>query len=420
MLDVSVIRDNPERIREMLKNRNYPEELLNKFLEIDNEWRKLVDESNQLKRKRNEASHQIPKLKGDEKTKLVSEMKEVATTINQIDAKVAELENSRNEVVLLIPNIPDTTVPIGACYDNNCCVKSYGKERNFDFSLKDHIQIGEELDIIDFDRGTKIAGSGFYVLKGDGARLERALINYMLDLHHMQGYKEIFPPVVVNRNAVVGTGQYPKMADDMYWCERDDLWLNPTAEVPVTNLLQDEILEKDQLPIYYTAYLPSFRREAGRHAEMKGIIRVHEFNKVELVKFVHPQGSYAELETLLADAEAVLAGLELPYRVLLLCTGDMGFASAKTYDIESHAPGTQKWLECSSCSCFTDFQARRARIKFRPEPHLKSEFLHTLNGSGVALPRTMVAVLENNQQKDGSIVIPQVLRKYMQGQELIE
>jgi seryl-tRNA synthetase len=226
--------------------------------------------------------------------------------------------------------------------------------------------------------------------------------------------------VVVNRNAVVGTGQYPKMADDMYWCERDDLWLNPTAEVPVTNLLQDEILEKDQLPIFYTAYLPSFRREAGRHAEMKGIIRVHEFNKVELVKFVHPQGSYAELETLLADAEAVLAGLELPYRVLLLCTGDMGFASAKTYDIEAHAPGTQKWLECSSCSCFTDFQARRARIKFRPEPHLKSEFVHTLNGSGVALPRTMVSVLENNQQKDGTIVLPQVLRKYMQGQELIE
>jgi seryl-tRNA synthetase len=242
----------------------------------------------------------------------------------------------------------------------------------------------------------------------------------MLDLHHGQGYKEIFPPVVINRAAVVGTGQYPKMADDMYWCERDDLWLNPTAEVPVTNLHQDEILEKDQLPIFYTAYLPSFRREAGRHAEMKGIIRVHEFNKVELVKFVHPEGSYAQLETLLADAEAVLAGLDLPYRVLLLCTGDMGFASAKTYDIESHAPGTQKWLECSSCSCFTDFQARRARIKFRPEPHLKSEFVHTLNGSGVALPRTMVSVLENNQQKDGTIVIPHVLRKYMQGQELIE
>ena len=396
MLDVSVIRENPEKIREMLKNRNYPEELIDKFLAIDNEWRKLVDESNQLKRKRNEASVQISKLKGDEKTKLVAEMKEVATKINQMDTRAAELESARNEVVLLIPNIPDPTVPVGVCYDNNCCVRSYGKERSFDFTLKDHIQIGEDLDIIDFNRGTKIAGSGFYVLKGDGARLERALINYMLDLHHQQGYKEIFPPVVVNRNAVIGTGQYPKMADDMYWCERDDLWLNPTAEVPVTNLLQDEILEKDQLPIYYTAYLPSFRREAGRHAEMKGIIRVHEFNKVELVKFVHPEGSYKELETLLADAEAVLAGLELPFRVLLLCTGDMGFASAKTYDIEAHAPGTQKWLECSSCSCFTDFQARRARIKFRPEQHLKSEFVHTLNGSGVALPRTMVSVLENN------------------------
>jgi seryl-tRNA synthetase len=245
------------------------------------------------------------------------------------------------------------------------------------------------------------------------------MVNFMLDLHHRQGYKEVFPPVLINRSSVIGTGQYPKMKDDMYWCERDDLWLNPTAEVPVTNLLQDEILEIGELPIYYTAYLPSFRREAGRHAEMRGIIRVHEFNKVELVKFVLPETSWGELETLLNDAEEVVRLLGLPYRILLLCTSDTGFASAKTYDIELHAPGSGLWLECSSCSCFTDFQARRARIKFRREPHLRSEFLHTLNGSGVALPRTMVAVLENNQNADGTIRIPEVLRPYMQGQELI-
>ena len=290
-------------------------------------------------------------------------------------------------MVLLIPNQPDESVPVGGGYDHNKLILESGKVREFDFPAKDHIELGESLGIIDFARGAKITGSGFYVLKGDGARLERAMINYMLDVHRKQGYVEVFPPVVVNRSSVIGTGQYPKMKDDMYWCERDDLWLNPTAEVPLTNMFMDEILEKDQLPINFTAYLPSFRREAGRHAEMKGIIRVHEFNKVELVKFVHPNTSWTELERLRQDAEDIFRGLELPYRVLLLCTGDMGFASAKTYDIESWAPGTKSWLECSSCSCFTDFQARRARIKYRPEPHLKSEFLHTLNGSGVALAK---------------------------------
>jgi seryl-tRNA synthetase len=322
--------------------------------------------------------------------------------------------------VLTLPNILDQTVPIGAGAPDNRLIREVGEIRKFDFLPKDHIQIGEDLDIIDFKRGAKVAGSGFYVLKKDGARLERAMVNFFLDLHRTQGYTEVFPPVVVNQAAVIGTGQYPKMKDDMYWCERDDLWLNPTAEVPVTNLHQDEILEKDQLPIFYTAYLPSFRREAGRSAEMRGIIRVHEFNKVELVKFVLPQGSFEELEKLLADAEACMSCLGLPYRVLLLCTGDTGFASAKTYDIEAHAPGSDQWLECSSCSCFTDFQARRARIKYRPEPHLKSEFIHTLNGSGLALPRTMVSLLENNQNEDGSINIPEILQSYMGGQEIIE
>ncbi|MFA5312869.1 MAG: serine--tRNA ligase, partial [Methanomassiliicoccales archaeon] len=340
--------------------------------------------------------------------------------ISDIEKRVAEIEATRDETLLLFPNVPHESVPIGSCYDNNICTVEVHDLRKFDFKPKDHIELGESLNIIDFARGTKIAGSGFYVLRGDGARLERAMINLMLDLHRRQGYTEVFPPVVVNRNAVIGTGQYPKMKDDMYWLERDDLWLNPTAEVPVTNLYQDEILEKEELPIHLTAYLPSFRREAGRHAEMKGIIRVHEFNKVELVKFVHPETSWQELERLRKDAEEVFQLLDLPYRVLLLCTGDMGFASAKTFDIESYAPGTDKWLECSSCSCFTDFQARRARIKFRPEAHLKSEFIHTLNGSGVALPRTMVSVMENNQTAEGKIVIPKALRPYMQGQELIE
>jgi seryl-tRNA synthetase len=419
-LDVNVIRNDPEAIRTMLRNRTYSEDVLDSFLELDAAWRGAVEEGNRLRKQRNEASVRISKLKGPEKAEAVAEMKSVASRIGELESQAGRLEAERDELILLIPNIPHESVPVGDCYDKNRMVMEHGKVRRFDFQPKDHIALGEDLDIIDFQRGVKVAGSGFFVLKGDGARMERALINYMLDLHHRQGYTEIFPPVVVNRAAVIGTGQYPKMKDDMYWCERDDLWLNPTAEVPVTNLLQDDILAKEDLPIYYTAYLPSFRREAGRHAEMKGMIRVHEFNKVELVKFVLPDGSFQELESLVNDAQDVLRGLELPFRTLLLCTGDMGFASAKTYDLEAHAPGTGSWLEVSSCSCFTDFQARRARVKYRPEPHLKSEFVHTLNGSGLALPRTMVAIMENNQDRDGRIEIPKVLRPYMQGQELIE
>jgi seryl-tRNA synthetase len=404
----------------MLRNRLYSEDVLDNFLKEDAAWRASVDEGNSLRKIRNEASLRISKLNGHEKAKAVEEMKTVATRIGELDITIADLEMKRDETLLLIPNIPDVSVPVGDCYEKNVIVTETGKVRKFDFQPQDHIALGENLDIIDFQRGVKIAGSGFFVLKGDGARMERALINYMLDLHHRQGYKELFPPVVVNRAAVIGTGQYPKMKDDMFWCERDDLWLNPTAEVPVTNMHQDDILAREDLPIFYTAYLPSFRREAGRHVGEKGMIRVHEFNKVELVKFVLPEGSFQELEMLTNDAEDVLRGLELSFRKLLLCTGDMGFASAKTYDLEAHAPGTGSWLEVSSCSCFTDFQARRARVKYRPEPHLKSEFVHTLNGSGLALPRTMVAIMENNQDSQGRISIPKVLRPYMQGQEIIE
>jgi seryl-tRNA synthetase len=395
--------------------------VLDEFLRIDSEWRKLVDESNRLKYERNRASEAVPKLKGEEKQKVIADMRQVAERIKQIDGAILGLEAKRAEVVLNLPNLPDASVPVGKDCDANVTVRTWTDQvRSFDFVPKKHFELAEELDIIDFIRGAKIAGSGFFVLKGDGARLDRALTQYMLDLHHRQGYVEIFPPALVNRGSVTGTGQYPKMKDDMYWCERDDMWLNPTAEVPVTNLHQDEIFERDQLPIKYTAYLPSFRREAGRNADSRGIIRVHQFNKVELVKFVLPETSFQDLEVLRDDAEAVLQGLELPYRVMLLCTGDMGFASAKTYDLEAFAPGQEQWLEVSSCSCFTDFQARRARIKFRPEPHLKSEFVHTLNGSGLALPRTMVAVMENYQNVDGTITVPKVLRPYMQGQELIE
>lgn len=420
MLDVAVIRENPELVRSALRNRLYEEELLDDFLEIDGEWRELVEEGNQLKRQRNVVSEEISKISGEEKKKKIAEMRDVSTRIKNLDLRISDLESRRNEVVLNMPNIPHESVPVGSTEEDNVKIREFGSPRSFEFEPKNHIQIGEDLDIIDFDRGAKITGTGFYVLKGDGARLERALINFMLDLHRKQGYTEVFPPIIINKNSVIGTGQYPKLKDDMYWVERDDLWLNPTAEVPVTNLLADEIMDKEDLPIYYTSYLPSFRREAGKHADTKGIIRVHQFNKVEMVKFVLPETSFDELETLLDNAEEVLKELNLPYRVMLLCTVDLGFAASKCYDIEAHAPGSKNWLEVSSCSCFTDFQARRARVKYRPMPHVRSEFVHTLNGSGIALPRTMVAVLENCQNEDGTVTIPEVLRPYMQGQELIE
>ncbi|MFA5452568.1 MAG: serine--tRNA ligase [Candidatus Methanomethylophilaceae archaeon] len=419
MLDVNIIRQDPEMIRAMLANRNKTSEVLDKFLAADNEWRILTDKGNRLKKERNTTSLEISKTKGKEKDAKISEMKKVSDEIHNIDIRLTELEDIRNECVLNIPNIPHESVPIGKDSNDNVVVYEWGNRRKFDFKPLEHFEIGENLDIIDFERGTKVAGSGFYVLKGDGARLERALINYFLDTHMIQGYKEVFTPVVVNKNAVIGTGQYPNLKEDMYYLQNDDLWLNPTAEVPVTNLHQNEILEREQLPILYTAYLPSFRREVGKHSDTRGIVRVHEFNKVEMVRFVEPNGSFDVLEELRGNAEDLIKGLNLPYRVLLLCTGDMSFSCAKCYDLELFAPGKEVWLEASSCSCFTDFQARRAKIKYRPEPHLKSEFVHTLNGSGLALPRTMVAILENYQNEDGTVTIPEVLRPYMRGQEII-
>ncbi len=419
MLDAKFIRENEGLVRESLQNRAYDVSFLDRFLELDGKWRALTEEGNALRKQRNEVSEQIPKLSDEQKRLKIADMKGIADRIRTIEAEVKKIETDRDDLLLNIPNVPDQSVPVGKLDEGDEFLRTWGQQRVFDFQPLKHWEIGERLDIIDFDRGAKVAGTGFYVLKGDGARLERALINFMLDLHGDQGYRELFPPAVINRKSCIGTGQLPKMHEDMYWIERDDLYLNPTAEVPVTNLYSEEILDRKQLPIYHTAYLPSFRREAGKHIETKGIARVHQFNKVELVKFVLPETSPQELEALTADAEAVVQGLRLPYRIRLLCTGSLGFHSAKTYDIEAYAPGMDQWLEVSSCSNFKEFQARRAMIKFRREPHLKSEFVHTLNGSGIALPRTMVSVLENYQNKDGSVTVPEVLRPYMKGTEVI-
>lgn len=419
MLDAKFIRENDQVVRKSLTDRRYDLAVLDRFLQADGKWRALVEEGNALRKKRNEVSEEIPKLSpGDKKTK-IAEMKTIADRIKIIEGQMKALETERDETLLNVPNILDQSVPVGAGPEDDKNVKTWGELRKFDFKPLSHWEIGERLDIIDFERGVKVTGAGFYVLKGDGARLERALINYMLDLHRKQGYVELFPPVLINRKSCIGTGQLPKMQEDMYWIERDDLWLNPTAEVPVTNMYADEILDRKQLPIYHTAYLPSFRREAGKHIETKGIARVHQFNKVELVKFVLPETSLDELETLLLDAEAVVQGLKLPYKVKLLCSNETGFHSSKTYDIDAYAPGMDQWLEVSSCSDFKEFQARRAMIKFRREPHLKSEFVHTLNGSGIALPRTMVSLLENYQNEDGTVTIPEVLRPYMGGNDCI-
>jgi len=413
MLDPKIIRDQTEQIREMLRNRGHDSVLLDKFMELDKSWRSLVDEINRLRQRKNECSTEIPRLEESKRRKLIEEMKHISIKTKELEDKKSEIETERDALLVEFPNIPRPTVPVGSSEADNVVIREWGELRQFEFDPLPHWEIGERLDIIDFDRGTKIAGSGFYVLKGPGARLERALISFMQDLHIKQGYTEVFPTVLINESSCFGTGQLPKMREDMYFVERDGLYLNPTAEVPVTNLHAGEIIPKEQLPIYYDAYLPSFRREAGRHAETKGIGRVHQFNKVELVKFVFPEDSDKELESLVQDAEEILKLLELPYRVRVLCTGDLGFHSAMTYDIEAYAPGMDQWLEVSSCSNFLDFQARRAAIKFRREPHLKSEFVHTLNGSGIALPRTMIAVLENYQNADGTVDIPERLRPYM-------
>jgi seryl-tRNA synthetase len=420
MLDWKWVRDNREILITALKNRN-TEFDLDELFSLDDQRRSLQQEADLLKQKRNEESKKIGFLKkeGKDTEDLMKNVQNIAEQIKIIDDKLKATEEEWKEKQLWIPNIPHETVPIGQDESCNRVVRSWGKPREFDFEPRPHWDIGEGLDILDFERGSKIAASRFTVLKGLGARLERAIMNFMLDLHTQQhGYQEIFPPFLVNSKAMTGTGQLPKFAEELYKCQ-DDLYLIPTAEVPVTNYHADEILPDEILPLYYTSYTACFRREAGSYGkDVRGLIRQHQFNKVELVKFVAPETSYDELEKLLANAEEVLKVLQLPYRVVALCSGDLGFSSAKTYDIEVWIPSQKTYREISSCSNFEDFQARRANIRYRNKAG-KVGFIHTLNGSGLAIGRTAVAILENYQQENGTVVIPDVLRPYMQGLELI-
>ncbi|MDD4248258.1 MAG: serine--tRNA ligase [Methanosarcina sp.] len=418
MLELKFVRNNPDIVGRALINRNMGTELIDSLLESDVAWRKCSAEGDSLKHKRNVVTREIAQLKKENKDTVskINEMQGINDRIKEIDDKIRDYKSKINEIMLSIPNIPSEMTPIGKDENDNPVVRVVGEPREFTFTPKPHWEIGEALDILDFERGVKIAGQGFTVYKGMGAKLERALINFMLDVHTDQGYLEVYPPVLINEKAMTGTGQLPKFKDDMYVCSADGYYLAPTAEVPVTNLFMDEYMEN--LPVLLTAYTACFRREAGKHGQdTRGIIRQHQFNKVELVKFVKPETSYEELEKLTLDAEEILKLLKIPYRVISLCTGDIGFSAAMTYDIEVWVPAQKKYREISSCSNFENFQARRANIRFRtPEG---PQFVHTLNGSGLAVGRTVVAILENYQREDGSVEIPEVLRPYMRGAEEI-
>ncbi|MFA4933535.1 MAG: serine--tRNA ligase [Candidatus Omnitrophota bacterium] len=421
MLDIKFIRENQDLVKQSINRRALKIDI-DSLIIIDDARRKALAEFEELASKRNKANDEISillKEKKDAKAK-ISSMKEISKRIGELDADIKDKDMQLNKLLLNIPNVAHASLPTGdaAC---NKIVRSWGDVRKPDFKPLNHIEICQNLDIVDFNRATKITGSNFILFKGWGAKLERALINFMLDLHtDKHGYTEIFPPFLVNRASMLGTGQLPKLEEDMYKLKDDDLFLIPTAEVPVTNIFRDEILEEDKLPIYYTAYTACFRREAGSYGkDTRGLVRVHEFDKVEMVKFVRPEDSFDELEKLVANAEAVLQLLELPYRLVLLATQDLSFAASKCYDIEVYASGSDKWLEVSSCSNFESFQARRANIRFRRKESKKIEFLHTLNGSGVALARVVVAILENYQQEDGSVLIPKALQPYLNGQKRI-
>jgi len=423
MLDRRFIRSNPDTVRRSLDVRGVEFDL-DAYLEIDKTWRALQTELESLQHERKKLSSEVAELmrsgKSDEAEPLKSRVKRIGEQIKGIESEEKELEERLEEELLLIPNIPHEDVPIGPDESFNEVVRTWGKPPEFDFEPKDHVEVGERLGILDFKRAAKLAGTRFYMLWREGAALERALIRFMLDLHTREhGYTEVYVPFLVTRETMTGTGQLPKFADDLFTCERDDLWLVPTAEVPVTNIHRGETLREDELPVKFVCYTPCFRREAGAYGKLtRGLIRLHQFNKVELVWLAHPDKSWDALEILTRNAEEVLKRLGLPYRVVVLATGDLGFSAAKTYDFEVWLPGQKTWLEISSCSNFTDFQARRIGIKFRSGK--KSEFVHTLNGSGVAVGRTMVAILENYQQADGSVVVPDALRPYMDGLERIE
>ncbi len=421
MLDARFIRENIETLKKALKKRAYEIDLSG-FLSLEEERLGLMKESEELRNKRNVVSEEIGRLKRQKQDAegLMSEMKGVSERIKEIDETLKGLEEKTGLFLLNIPNIPHESVPEGKDETENVEIRKWGEPKVFDFGPLNHWDLAETLGIIDFERGAKIAGARFSLMKGAGARLERALMNFMLNLNTSKGYEEVFPPLLVNMESMTGTGQLPKFEAELFKTVDPELYLIPTAEVPVTNIHRDEILREDQLPIYYTACTPCFRREAGSYGkDVRGLIRQHQFNKVELVKFVRPEDSYDELEKLTADAEDILQKLGLPYRVIVLCTGDMGFSSAKTYDIEVWLPGQNKYREISSCSNFEDFQSRRANIRFKKEGKKGTEFVHTLNGSSLAIGRTLVAVLENYQQKDGTVVVPEALRHYM-GTDIIK
>lgn len=418
MLDVKFIRENPEVVRQGLLNKN-AKDIVDDILQLDEQRRGFISKTEELKAKKNQVSAEIPKLKkaGQDTATIFEEMKKVGDEIAQLDSQLKEVEEKIDTILRHTPNLAHASVPVGKSAEENVEVRRWlpdGFKFENDFKVLDHVELGKKLCLLDFERGTKISGSGFPLYTGKGATMERALINFMLDTHlQNHGYTEVMPPVLVNRDSMRGTGQIPKMEEDMYFIEKDGLYPIPTAEVPITNIHRDEILTEKELPIKYVGYSPCFRREAGSYGkDSKGFLRVHQFNKVEMVKFAKPDNSYDELEAMTNDAENILKALNVPYRILMLCTGDLSFSAAKCYDIETWSPAENKWLEASSCSNFETFQARRANIRYRKEETKKPEFVHTLNGSGLATSRLMVSILENNQTPEGKIVVPKALQKY--------
>ena len=422
MLSIDIIRNNPKEVEQGLARKG-EKLLISEIIKLDESYRSDLAQANEMRAERNVASDKIARAKklGENSDKAINAMRKLSQQIKVLEEKTQSSKNELDQLLLGLPNIPHESVPEGKDDKNNQLVREWGETLDRDFNIIAHLELGKALSLFDFERGAKISGSGFPLYTGKGAKLERALINFMLDFQTEQhGYMEIFPPFVVRPESAVTTGQLPKLADDMYASEKDDLWLIPTAEVPLTNIHQNEILSEDQLPINYTAYSACFRREAGSYGkDTRGFLRVHQFNKVELVKFVKPENSYKELEKLVGQAEAILQSLGLKYRVIELCTGDLSFAAAKCYDLELWAPGEEKWLEVSSCSNFEDFQARRGNIRYRRNSDKQVEFVHTLNGSGVATPRLLVALLETYQNKDGTIAIPEPLQPYF-GNEVLD
>jgi len=423
MLDGKFIRENIELVKQKLEQRGSKIDL-GELITLDKKRREIVQETERLRFERNQASDKIANMKKQKQEvppDVFAALKETSNKIKELEEELKSVEPRINDCLLIIPNLPHDSIPVGHSSDDNAEVRRWGTPPQMSFQPKPHWEIGTELKILDFDRGAKITGARFTLYLGAGAQLERALINFMLDLHTAQHrYLEVLPPFMVNRQTMTGTGQLPKFEEDLFKIDGVDYFLIPTAEVPVTNIHQNEILDEADLPLYYTAYTPCFRKEAGSYGQdTRGLIRQHQFNKVELVKFTTPDTSYAELETLLSNAEEVLKRLNIHYRVVTLCTGDLGFSASKTYDIEVWLPGQQVYREISSCSNFEDFQSRRASIRYRKKENKKIEFVHTLNGSGLAVGRTLVAILENYQQEDGTVIVPEVLRPYMRGMEII-